>query len=497
MEPLFELQLERTEKGARDGAATLYRQLRTAILEGRLVAGSKLPPTRQASVHFGLSRNTAIEVYERLLHEGLAVARQGSGTFVAQIARGVRDSPRFSTRDEIDERVNPFWLSEDAERWTGYWQLPDDMSAIGTQAIDLRPALVDPRHFPFDRLRRSFTLKLRHMARNPAGHRAPKGNQGNHQLRCAIAEHLAVTRAIASTPDDILVTAGAQQAFDLIARALVRSGRTIVAVEDPGYPPMRTPFAAAGAAITAVPVDREGVRVDLIPPEAGIVCITPSHQFPLGVPLSAARRIELLRFARTSGAVIVEDDYDGEYRFDGAPVAAMRAGDVADVVFYVGTFSKSMLPALRLGYLVPPRWALPTLIAAKNALDWHSSSLLQSGVAAFMAQGHLTRHIAGMRHLYGERRRVVLETVAQNFPSDLYVLPSYYGIHVALLSEERRDMERVAGQAAAAGVWVHSLARYHLSEERMRGLVIGFGSADADELRRSLDKIGLICRANE
>ena len=495
MDPLFELQLERIEKGARDGALTLYRQLRTAILEGRLVAGSRLPPTRQASVHFGLSRNTAIEVYDRLLHEGLAVARQGSGTFVAQIALEARGTPPLTRGNDLDERLNPFWLGEDARSWTGYWQLPDDVPAIGDRVVDLRPALVDPRQFPFDRLRRSFTLKLRHLERKLAGHRAPMGNQGNHQLRCAIAEHLAVTRAIVAAPDDILVTSGAQQGFDLIARALVSSGRTIVAVEDPGYPPMRTPFAAAGAAIAAVPVDREGIRVDLIPPEARVVCITPSHQFPLGVPLSAARRVQLLHFARSSGAVIVEDDYDGEYRFDGAPVTAMRAGDAADVVLYVGTFSKSMLPALRLGYLIPPRWALPTLIAAKNALDWHSSSLLQSGVAAFMSQGHLTRHIAEMRHLYGKRRRLVLELVARDFPSDLPVLPSYYGIHLTLLSEGERDMERVARRAAAAGVWVHGLKRYHFGDERMRGLVVGFGSADADELQRALHAIGAICRA--
>lgn len=493
MSPLFELEIEPVVKGARDGAANLYRQLRAAILDGRLAPGSRLPPTRRAAEHFGVSRNTTIEVYDRLLHERLVFARQGAGTFVAH---AVPDLPRRVTREAAgsaaDSRINPFWLSSELRGWTGYWHLPGDAVEGRERMVDLRPALVDASLFPYDRLRRSITLKLRQMERRPARSRPPQGNQGNFQLRSAIADHLAVTRSLAAGPDDILVTSGAQQAFDLIARVLIRPGVTVVAVEDPGYPPMLAPFAAAGAIIVPVPVDADGMRVDLIPRNAAIVCVTPSHQFPLGVPLSAERRAELLRLARVTGAVVVEDDYDGEFRHEGSPLTALRAGDADDVVFYVATFSKSMLPSFRLGYLIPPAWALAPMVAAKNALDWHSSSILQLGVATFISEGHLTRHVARMREVYRARRSVVLDVVAERFPSDVRAMPSLYGMHLTLVDREGRDMEEVARLAGAAGVVVHGLARYRVGPGGASGIVVGFGSVAAEELRRALDVIGSI-----
>lgn len=189
---------------------------------------------------------------------------------------------------------------------------------------------------------------------NPPRFKSPQGNQGNYHLRDAITKHIALTRAVTCQPQDILVTSGAQQAFDLLARALVTRNETVVAVEDPGYPPMRAAFAAAGARLVSVGVDDEGLMVEQLPPDVAVICVCPSHQFPLGVTMSMRRRKALVEFARTRGAVIIEDDYDGEFRYDGSPLEALRTAEAADVAFYVGTFSKCMLSALRLGFIVAP-----------------------------------------------------------------------------------------------------------------------------------------------
>ena len=376
MNPLFEIDIKRPRKGARDSARSIYQQLASAIRDGRLSAGSRLPSTRSSAILFGVSRNTAAEVYQRLLDEGLAVARRGSGTFVTDRAPRV-SRPASRRKPAPVDLLNPFWSRADVTRALGFWrdgpQLPPEGAPRGP-VIDFRPALIDSRHFPFDVLRSTSSKALRALGRKPARFKSAQGNQGNYALRDAIRRHVSVTRAVACQTDDVLVTSGAQQAFDLLARVLVKPGETVVAFEDPGYPPMRVPFAAAGAKLMPVGVDDEGIRVDLIPPEARIICVCPSHQFPLGMTMTPRRRQALLELARRRGAVIVEDDYDGEFRYEGSPVAALYGLDASDVVFYVGTFSKCMLPALRLGFLIAPRWALGALVVAKNSLDWHCST---------------------------------------------------------------------------------------------------------------------------
>ncbi len=197
--------------------------------------------------------------------------------------------------------------------------------------MDFRPALVDSRLFPFEVFRRVSAKQIRLLERRPAAFRSPQGNQGNYRLREAITRHIAVTRAVVCEPEDILVTSGAQQAFDVLARTLVTSGRTVVALEDPGYPPLRAAFLAAGARVVPVPVDADGIVVDAIPADAEVICVCPSHQFPLGSSLSPPRRRELVSLARERGALIIEDDYDGEFRFEGGTLEALRTPDAADL----------------------------------------------------------------------------------------------------------------------------------------------------------------------
>jgi GntR family transcriptional regulator/MocR family aminotransferase len=488
MGPLFELEVTTAAKGSREVSSHLFRQLKDAILDRRMPPGSRLPSTRDAQRLFGVSRNTAQDVYDRLAQEGLVSARHGSGTYV----RAVRPELAASSppaADKPDGRVNGFWERPDIVSWIGFWHEGSAGSVAAKPVADLRPALVDQRLFPHATFRQVMARQLRRLETNPASSRSPQRNQGNSQLRRAIAEHVGLTRAVPCRADDVIVTSGAQQAFDLIARALVIAGETKVAVEDPGYPPMRVPFAAAGARLVPIPVDGEGILVDAIPSDARIVCVCPSHQFPLGMPMSPARREALLGFARHHGAVIVEDDYDGEFRYDGSPLEALRGNASASHVFYVGSFSKCMLPAIRLGFVVPPAWALPALVAAKNATDWHSSIPVQTAVAGFIHDGHLTRHIRRMREIYRDRRDRLTALLEQRLGGVLTIVPSYYGMHLTAVARPSIDCESVSAALARRGIMIHSLARYFLGPETCSGFILGYAAASFAELESAVDAL--------
>jgi GntR family transcriptional regulator/MocR family aminotransferase len=488
---LFEIELDLAAKGSRESSRNLYGQLKAAILDGRLTAGAKLPPTRKSDAYFGISRNTAMEVYERLLNEGYVVTRHGSGTYVADRlpASPSRPSPRGA--GSPDHRLNEFWLRPDVTAAMSFWRDRPERSSAPSQVpqIDFRPALVDSRLFPFDVFRRVITKQLRGLERRPASFKSPQGNQGNYYLRDAIIKHIALTRAVVCQPEDVLVTSGAQQAFDLLARVLVTPNETVVALEDPGYPPMRVAFAAAGARLAAVGVDDEGLIVEQLPPGVNVICVCPSHQFPLGVTMSMRRRKALIEFARSHDAVLIEDDYDGEFRYEGSPLEALRTADAADVVFYVGTFSKCMLSALRLGFIIAPEWAMRTLVAAKNCLDWHCPMPVQVGVAGFIAEGHLAHHVRKMRDIYKRRRRLLLNYLQQELGEWLDPIPSCYGMHVAAVARPSVDLDVVAEVLLQNNVKIHSFSRYFLGRQTRAGLIFGYGSVDLTEMNRGLSAL--------
>ncbi|WP_158879664.1 PLP-dependent aminotransferase family protein [Rhodanobacter sp. L36] len=486
MSSLFEIAFDPPPKGSRRSAEFVHAQLRAAILDGRLVRGSKLPGERQSAIFFGVSRNTVARAYAKLTIEGWVEPRQGSGTYVAvKQRRAPRE--RSSMRHTPDPRLNAMWSRPELLRTLNFWHdAPRAETPANVASLDFRPALVDPRLFPFDIFRRVSAGQLRRMELKPPAFKSAQGNQGHFPLRAAVATHIGVSRAVVCEPDDVLVTAGAQQAFDILARVLVTPGVTTVAIEDPGYPPMRAAFLAAGAKVVAIPVDEEGLVVDALPASVQIICVCPSHQFPLGVSMSSQRRKALLDFARKHGAVLVEDDYDGEFRYDGTPLQALRSTATADDVFYVGTFSKCMLPALRLGFVIAPAWAMPTLIAAKNCLDWHCPTLTQMAVARYISDGHLARHVRKLRDVYRKRRDLIVDVLRSDFAEELSPVQSHYGMHVAAFSTRPRPLERVTAKVLESNVHLHSFERYFFGEPTSQGLVFGYGAVDLEGIAQGL-----------
>jgi GntR family transcriptional regulator/MocR family aminotransferase len=477
MDPDFEFPLELPPPDSRNLLRALHTQLRSAILDGRLKPGLRLPATRAFADTYGVSRNTAVAVYDLLLSEGYLVTRRKAGTYVAQVL------PRAPVRSSAhqhasggDPRLNAYWRDAATAPYT-------PMAALAR--YDFQFGVPDTRFFRFDLWQRLSGRALRALSKAPAIY---TDAQGRAALREAIARHVAFTRAVACRPDDVIVTSGAQQAFDLLARILVTPGRTTVVVEDPGYPPMRAAFAIAGARVVPVEVDGEGLVIERLPRDARVICVTPSHQFPLGTVMSTRRRAALLDYAQQHGAVIVEDDYDGEFRLGARPLDALQTLDRSGSVFYVGTFSKSLFPALRLGYVVAPPWAQRALIAVKQHTEWHSAVLPQDTLAAFIAEGHLARHVRKMREIYGARRDVLLEGLRRDFDGLLEPIASDAGLHISTFASSSRktDLDRIVRRPREQGVRVESLKAYYIGDTGRPGIGFGYGGVDEDGIRAGL-----------
>jgi GntR family transcriptional regulator / MocR family aminotransferase len=479
MEPVFPFELALPERGSRERLRSLHRQLRSAILEGRLAAGVRLPSSREVASRYGIARNTALAAYDLLLSEGYLVTRPGGGTFVANVTPPAsRPHAATPAAPQGDPRLN--------ERWR---MPPPVVRLTSSRAFDFDfiLGLPDKQAFPFEIWRRLSARAQRLLSKTPANYGEPEGRPA---LRAAIAHHVSSARVVACTAADIVVTSGAQQAFDLLARVLVNPGKTVVAVEDPGYPPLRRAFAMAGAQIVGVPVDAEGLVVDALPRDARVICVTPSHQFPLGVPLSLARRRALLDFAQQRRAVVIEDDYDGEFRHGGRPLDALQTLDRDASVCYIGTFSKSLFPGLRIGYAVAPPWLREALTAARQCADWHGALLAQDTLAAFMAEGHLTRHIRRMRTHYSARRNALLEALARHGGGAILAVAPDAGLHLAAAVRAPLSAAALVRGAAQAGIRLQSLADFAVTRDTaLEGLAFGFGMIAADRIDEAVQRL--------
>jgi GntR family transcriptional regulator/MocR family aminotransferase len=467
--------------GRKDLANQLYEQLRDAIHSGRLAVGTQLPPSRLLAIQLSLSRKTVSDTYSRLTYEGLLLGKIGSGTFVNSLNKPV--AKRQATGDLNSSAILEKWqslsmplrhpLRRDVLRW-------DFIGGATTRS-----------QFPHDDWRRCTHYALRQMTQTRGFYSQPEGVA---ELRTAIAGHAAFARGVRCTADDVLVCNGAQQALDLIARVLIKPGCT-VAVEDPGYSPARLLFDALGANICNVPVDDEGIRIEHIADDVRFIYVTPSHQMPLGVPMSLARRQALLDKARQIGAIIIEDDYDSEFRYEGRPTDSLQSLDQHGVVAYVGTFSKTLLPELRLGYAILPEAIFSAVVHAKQLTDWHTSILPQWAMAKFISEGSLNKHIRRCHGVYAGRRERILARVNGDLAPWFHAVPSTAGFHVALLSKTCVDIEQLVARAREVELGLYSLAGFYQDAEVRPGLIMGFGAIETLDIDPALDRLREILEA--
>lgn len=473
-EPVFPFDL-RLERGGEAGLIeTLHRRLRAAILDGRLAPGTALPATRRAASALSVGRNTVVAAYDLLIAEGYAVSRAGARTTVAETVARRSSASRMAPR-RIDALQSP-------------WRHASSPTAVpAPPARSFRLGVPESLHFPHALWRRLAARAWRDAARQPFDYQPPEGLP---DLREGIAHHVAFARAVACAADDVLVTMGAQQAFDLLARALVAPGRTKVAVEEPGYPPSREAFLAAGAILAPVPVDDEGLNVERLPEDTRIVVVTPSHQSPTGAALSLRRRTALLAFARRRDAIVIEDDYDGEFRFGARPLDALQTLDRDGRVFYVGTFSKSLFPAIRKGFVVAPPWARDALRAIQRTAIGHADAPMQATLAAFLREGHLARHVRGMRPIYAGRRDALLEAFDGPLAPWFQAIPSEAGLHLAARIRDPAQVERIVAAVRRYAPGAQSTAEYAITRGiTTPAIAFGYGGIDANDIRRATDRL--------
>lgn len=457
-------------------ARQLYQALRERILDGRLRGGARLPASRELASLLGVSRNTVIRAIDQLYAEGYVAGRVGDGTYVSDLAGVVRPPPApapGAVAGPALQRLEAHHLPAPPEGAPRAFR-------VGVPAFDL---------FPFETWAR---LSARFW-RKPSPARLGYGDPaGDAQLRELIAAYLRSSRGLHCDPAQIVITCGAQQGISLCAQLLVGPGER-VAVEDPGYRAAGAAFAMAGAHLHGIAVDGEGLDVAALERVADcrLVYVTPSHQYPTGVTLSLARRLALLDWAERHDGWIVEDDYDGEYRYSGTPLAPLAALDRQGRVIYVGTFCKIAFPALRLGYLVlPPALAQP--FARRRALDMrHSEVGTQAVMAEFIAAGHFQRHIRRMRAAARSRRDALLAGWPQRVPGCAPLPAVEAGLHLCVRVDNLARERALLAAAARVGVELNGLSRYWLPDgdtpaDVRAGLVLGFAAVPEDEIARAL-----------
>ena len=454
----------------------IYEYLRDAVLEGYLRPGERLPASRELASRLEVSRATVLSAYDQLAGEGFVDTRLGAGTYVAELRAPQRRPPRSAAGQAAALCPGPAWEA-----------IPVPTAFDRPAEFDFRTGLPDASLFPLATWRRHTSRALTAGEASIGVYAEPEGDP---RLREAIGRHVALSRGVVAGPGSVIVTNGTQQAIDLVARVLAAPGDH-VAVEDPGYEPVRRLFQSLGLRVTGVAVDRHGIVVEQIPPDAKLVYVTPSHQYPLGVVLSLQRRLALLDWARQAGAAVIEDDYDSEYRFGARPIDPLQTLDAHGRVIYVGSFSKTMLPTLRLGFLIAPPALRAALAAAKYVTDWHTALPIQNAMASFIDEGDFARHIRKMRSVYGHRHRLITTAISGAFGGHLEPVTSTVGIHIAAFAPRAtaHDIDHLAEQASQRGVGIQRLASFAVTRPPMPGLVIGYGAIPTDRIPEGLHRL--------
>lgn len=457
----------------------VYKGLRQAILAGKLRPGERLPSTRDLGEQLGVSRTVALLAYEQLLAEGFAEGRRGSGTYVSERLAG--NAGRVERRS-AKLRLSRFGAA--AEKSMASVDSPPRRS--GPLRYDFVFGRSDLGAFPFEAWRR---LLLREARQAPARQFDYGAAMGSEKLREAICAHLRRSRAVVCEPSDVIIVNGSQQALDLVMRVLVGPG-DVVAIEDPHYNGTREALRAAGARLRGVPVDRDGLIPERMPDNAKLAFVTPSHQFPTGAILPLDRRLKLLEWASRQNAVIVEDDYDGEFHYGGRPLESLQGLDREGRIAYIGTFSRTVFPSLRIGYLIPPRSLLPAITAAKWLNDLHSATLEQQTLAEFIASGLYERHLRALRRRNTARREAMLEAVERAFGDRVEVTGDGAGAHVVLWPRRQVSEAAVEAEAAKRGVGVYGIGHCYLRQPSPPGFLLGYARLTEREIREGIRLLG-------
>ena len=450
-------------------ASQLLVYFRQAIRTGALEAQSRLPASRQLAKDLGISRSLVTEVYEVLIAEGYLESRPGSGTYIAEqtvmetavSTTPLKHIPRWARNKKNTPLVDP--------------PTPEGM-------LEFRVCQPSTAHFPLRAWRACWRQVL---DTTPFDDYGPV--QGELALRQEIAAYVALARGIRCQPEGIVITSGAIQAIDLIARTCLRQGET-VAFEDPGYRLARQAIVQAGGTILPIGVDQDGLQIDTLTTLSKaplLVYTTPAHQFPTGERLSLSRRLQLLQWAQTHDSLIIEDDYDSEFRFNAPPLPALASLDESGCVVYVGTFSKTLTPSLRLGYLIAPPQLREMICQRKLANDYHTATLTQQVIALFMQQGHYARHIRKMRRIYGKKLAYLQESLKQ-LGDRIHLKGLEAGLHAFMEVDSEIDIPQLTELCAAQGLIVRDIQDYALQKVPHHGLILGYGTLSDEEITRGI-----------
>jgi len=460
----------------------VYRGLRQAILSGSFCAGDRLPSTRELAEQLRISRTVVVLAYEHLVAEGFVAGRGGSGTYVTQGLGG-----NMPKRAKSSAKV----------RMSRFGSAAADVAATvdfpGRRSIPLRYDFAyggrgDVETFPFEMWRR---ILLRHARKAPARQLDYGAAAGSIALREAISVHVRRSRAVICDASQVIVVNGSQQALDLVARVLIERGDP-VAIEDPQYQGAREIFRTAGARLQLVPVDRDGLIPGKLPRDARIAFVTPSHQFPTGAILPLARRLALLDWASGKDAVVVEDDYDGEFRYEGQPLESLQGLDTEGRVIYIGTFSRTIFSALRIGYLIVPESLVPAFTSAKWLCDRHTATLEQETLAEFISTGMYERHLRRIRRRNTAHREALLDAIRKYLGDRVEVTGDGAGAHVVLWPSKRISENAVIEKAASRGVGIYGVSRYFLKRPSRSGLMLGYSRMREGEIREGIRRLSEI-----
>jgi GntR family transcriptional regulator / MocR family aminotransferase len=457
----------------------VYQEMRQAILSGTLGAGERLPSTRDLAEQLGISRTVAVLAYERLLAEGFVAGRGGSGTYVSD---GLAGNAAPGTRRLARLRLSRFGNTVAASMAT----VDTPLQRPVMPRYNFIYGRSDLETFPFALWRRM----LLRQARKGSTRQFDYGSAlGNAELRAAICAHLRRSRAVICDPSQVIIVNGSQQALDLVMRVLVDPGDA-VAIEDPQYDGVREALRAAGAKLRPVPVDREGLDPAQLPDDAGMVFVTPSHQFPTGAILSLDRRLALLKWARRRNAVIIEDDYDGEFHYEGRPLESLQGLDREGRIVYIGTFSRTVFPALRIGYLIAPASLVAAFTAAKWLSDLHSASLEQQTLAEFISGGMYERHLRRLRRKNTARRAALLGAVKKYLGDRVEVTGDGAGAQVVLWPRKHVSEKAVIAAAAKRGVGIYGITHCFLRRPSRPGFLLGYARLTESEIREGIRLLG-------